>query len=214
MNFYTGLNILASLPKYSQMEEEEEEELDLITFLQLMGNALSLINIYLDISANDDADEIDEDDADLELEILGFFQLLLASLNLFQVIIQHQDIAFFDEIRTAFIELLAPNEEVPRQPINFWPRLAARRSLFWWMTGFVPETLQEIVQEVAHDVRQPRNPAVKFSSSEKGLSSCLFIPNIMIFMIFDIESHQKNLFLEKNWKKKLTWWTKKLHWVT
>lgn len=51
---------------------------------------------------------------------------------------------------------------------------------------------------------------VKFSSSEKGLSSCLFIPNIMIFMIFDIESHQKNLFLEKNWKKKLTWWTKKL----
>jgi len=155
MNFYTGLNILASLPKYSQMEEE----LDLITFLQLMGNALSLINIYLDISANDDADEIDEDDADLELEILGFFQLLLASLNLFQVIIQHQDIAFFDEIRTAFIELLAPNEEVPRQPINFWPRLAARRSLFWWMTGFVPETLQEIVQEVAHDVRQPRNPA-------------------------------------------------------
>jgi len=52
---------------------------------------------------------------------------------------------------------------------------------------------------------------VKISSSEKGLSSCLFIPNIMIFMIFDIESHQKNLFLEKNWKKKLTWWTKKLH---
>jgi len=150
MNFYTGLNILASLPKYSQMEEE----LDLITFLQLMGNALSLINIYLDISANDDTDEIDEDDADLELEILGFFQLLLASLNLFQVIIQHQDIAFFDEIRTAFIELLAPNEEVPRQPINFWPRLAARRSLFWWMTGFVPETLQEIVQEVAHEILQ------------------------------------------------------------
>jgi len=170
MNFYTGLNILASLPKYSQMEEE----LDLITFLQLMGNALSLINIYLDISANDDADEIDEDDADLELEILGFFQLLLASLNLFQVIIQHQDIAFFDEIRTAFIELLAPNEEVPRQPINFWPRLAARRSLFWWMTGFVPETLQEIVQEVAHDVRQPRNPA--------GLSS-LFLLSFFSFLI-------------------------------
>jgi len=45
MNFYTGLNILASLPKYSQMEEEEEE-LDLITFLQLMGNALSFKYLF------------------------------------------------------------------------------------------------------------------------------------------------------------------------